>query len=245
MDVLKYFAKSLSRVTIPLGRQLDHDVREIHFDCSAWLNRYPEGVLIGHATPARGETYAVGLEMQGTTAIWKISDFDTAQKGYGKFQLELIGPDDESLHSAIAQTIVLPSLSAKGSGAPPEVLKPWIDEITQMANGSVRFDDEQNLTEEQKATARKNIGVGGNNGTGGVSEEDVFELLNKWGVIQSLQDSDDAYITDDDGSVLTYERDISGQIFATLQRFGLIHSIVDGDGSNVADYDSKVLIYDK
>lgn len=244
MDVLNYCAKSLSRVTIPLGRQLDHDVLAITVDVGEWLTEYPDGVIAGYATlPGNDKSYPLSIEMDGDNAVWTVREGDTAKAGYGKFQVALIGADGKKKHSAIADTIILASLSAKAGETPPDPYKPWMDQVAQDVSGGVRFDKPQALTDEQKKQARDNIGVGA--GTGGVSEESVFDLLNKWGVFQSLQDSDGAYITDDDGAVLTYERDISEEIFAVLQRFGLIHSIVDGDGSNVADYDNAVLIYDK
>ena len=38
----------------------------------------------------------------------------------------------------------------------------------------------------------------------GLDEEALFDTLNRWGVIESLQDGDGAYIADADGAVITY-----------------------------------------
>lgn len=38
----------------------------------------------------------------------------------------------------------------------------------------------------------------------GLDEPALFDALNRWGLIQSLQDGDGAYLTDADGAVLTW-----------------------------------------
>lgn len=161
MDVLNYCAKSLSRVTIPLGRQLDHDVLAITVDVGEWLTEYPDGVIAGYATlPGNDKSYPLSIEMDGDNAVWTVREGDTAKAGYGKFQIALIGADGKKKHSAIADTIILASLSAKAGEAPPDPYKPWMDQVTQDVSGGVRFDKPQALTDEQKKQARDNIGVG-------------------------------------------------------------------------------------
>ena len=71
---------------------------------------------------------------------------------------------------------MLPSLEP-GEEEPPDPVKDWInraegvlEELKQAGAGNVgavRYDQLQNLTEAQKATARENIGAGTGNGEGG------------------------------------------------------------------------------
>ena len=72
------------------------------------------------------------------------------------------------------------------------------DEYLPKDSGSVRFDEDMSLTEEQKAVARENIGAGTGSGSGG---DDIF-----WGEygVTSVSDIDDA-IDEDKEIIIVYQ----------------------------------------
>lgn len=62
--------------------------------------------------------------------------------------------------------------------------------------GSVLYGEPQELTEEQQAQARENIGVE-------YTEDDALSLLSEMGVIDPVADADGAILTDASGAILS------------------------------------------
>lgn len=172
---------------IPIGVQTETGVEPIGFDVKAWLDAY-EGmeVTVWPTRPGEAAAYpAADTQMVGTVLYWYPNEADTAISGSGKVELLGLTADQRKL-SGWCETDVRPT-SLATTQETPEAAKPWVDEVLaaaaeakaqadraeQIANdmsggvvtGAVRYDAAQELTEEQKAQARANIGIVAYDGT--------------------------------------------------------------------------------
>lgn len=185
-----YPIKHLPRC-IPIGVQTESGVEPIGFDVKAWLDAY-EGmeVTVWPTRPGEAAAYpAADTEMVGTVLYWYPNEADTAIAGSGKVELLGLTADQRKL-SGWCETDVRPT-SLAATQEPPDAARPWVDEVLaaaeeakaqadraeQIANdmsggvvtGAVRYDAAQELTDEQKAQARENIGAGTGDGSGSVN----------------------------------------------------------------------------
>lgn len=176
MNEKRFAPCNLNRQAICLGRQGENNALRIEFDCSAWLAEYENAeVKLFYFAPETEEPLRPVLGAEGTDRVWIVSAEDTATAGNGVIELAL---EDEGtgtrIKSATGYTTVLHSPSI-GKEDDPE------------APGYVRYDVDQSgiLTDEQKATARKNIGAGTGdeetgdyikNESGAVKRENIADL---------------------------------------------------------------------
>lgn len=121
--------QDIGRAVIALGRQGDNETRAIVFDVSAWLAQYPAGTIAGYAMPPEGEGYPIALTTRDGMAAWTIRAGDTAQVGRGRVQIVLLGADGERLHSAVGNTMVMPSIAWEAGSEPPEAIEPWTNQL--------------------------------------------------------------------------------------------------------------------
>lgn len=172
---------------IPIGVQTESGVEAVGFDVKAWLDEFDGLALTVWPTrPGEDAAYpAADVELVGTVLYWHPNGADTAVEGVGKVEVLGITGDKRKLSGWCGTMVRATSLGTTQD--PPEAARPWADEVLAAADeakrqadrakeiadnlsggaitGSVRFDMEQELTEEQKAQARKNIGAD----TGGVN----------------------------------------------------------------------------
>lgn len=188
---MKVFETDLCRFSqcvLPLGIQGENLARSVvikvgEYDGDYWaLNvQNPNGVV-----------YPAAVREENGCVVWAITNGDTAAFGSGKAELTLYGKDGEIIKSAIAKTFVHASLPAPTEKMPDPV-QTWIDAAYKVLDelkqagagnvGAVRYDQPQNLTDEQKAQARENIGAGTGNGSGGVDFETDKTLSLKNGIL--------------------------------------------------------------
>lgn len=154
MDERRYTPDNLGRRNISIGKEGTSGAMRIVFDCAAWLAEYPGGVVTLHMQMSGGEKRKPVLGTEGTDRIWAVGYDDTKIAGSGVIELILTdGETGARLKSATGYVIVLQSPSAGTEDEPGEA-------------GYIRYDMEQNLTEEDKARARRNIGAGTGEGNG-------------------------------------------------------------------------------
>ncbi len=172
---------ALERSTIYLGRQLDHNVRQIQFDVKEWLDQYPNATVSGFAVPPDGEGYPITLNLGNGVAAWKIQEADTATAGRGMVQLVLLGKNGEKLHSANAPTMIDASAAASAGTTPPDAAKPWFEELLE----KIRQIEENGVTDEQIADALEEYLK--EHPIGGVKPEDVKKAVRA--ALQEAKDS--------------------------------------------------------
>ena len=166
---------------IPIGIQTENGVESIGFDVKPWLDEF-DGLKLSvwPTRPGENAAYpAADVELVGTVLYWKPNGVDTAIAGNGKVEILAITGDKRKLSGWCETNVKATSLAV--TQEVPEAARPWVDEVLDAADeakrqadraekiandmsggvisGSVRYDEDQNLTEEEKAQARKNIGA--------------------------------------------------------------------------------------
>lgn len=173
---------------IPIGVQTENGVESIGFNVSAWQSVH--GVMdfsVWATRPGEDVAYEVQhTELVGSILYWYPDEVDTSIAGVGKVEVKGTTNDKRKL-SGFCETVVQPSSLAMTQD-PPQAVIPWMEDIKKSAEeakkqadraeeiadnltggeitGSVRFDKPQQLTDEQKAQARENIGAGTGSGSG-------------------------------------------------------------------------------
>ena len=168
---------------IPVGVQTESGVESIGFDVKPWLDEFDGLKLsIWPTRPGENAAYRVAdenMELVGTVLYWHPVLNDTAIAGNGKVEILGITGDKRKLSGWCETNVKASSLAS--TQEVPEAARPWVDEVLEAADeakrqadraeeiandlsggtisGSVRFDRPQQLTEEEKLQARKNIGA--------------------------------------------------------------------------------------
>lgn len=118
-------------IKIDLGYVGENEVSEVAFNFGSWVNRYGEGtVQLLVQRCGDGLPYPVVLDIDGTTAIWKVSNIDTAKVGAGEAQLMYV-VDDTIKKSSIFVFSVVRSLD--DAGDIPEPYESILEQIEQQA----------------------------------------------------------------------------------------------------------------
>ena len=166
---------------IPIGIQTESGVGEICFDVKPWVDAFGSLTLSVWLTrPGENAAYpAADVELVGTVLYWKPNGVDTEIAGNGKVEILAITGDKRKLSGWCETNVKATSLAV--TQEVPEAARPWVDEVLDAADeakrqadraekiandmsggaisGAVRYDEEQSLTDEEKAQARKNIGA--------------------------------------------------------------------------------------
>lgn len=158
MKIVKIAIEEMEQRTIELGQQDDGEVLSVEFDATAWMMECPDGMLAGMVQSPGGESYPIQLDMRGAAALWTVRKSDTTEAGRGRIQLKLLGPRGEEWHSAVAWTLIRPSLRIQGGASPPDPMKPWTDALekarTAAENAAKRADDEAHKLSQIRAEAK-------------------------------------------------------------------------------------------
>lgn len=176
-----YPIKHLSR-DIPVGIQTETGVEAIGFDMKPWMDEFEDlSFSIWATRPGENAAYPVeGVELIGTVLYWHPNGVDTAIAGNGKVEILGLTSDKRKLSGWCETNVKATSLAV--TQEVPEAARPWVDEVLgaaeeakkqadraeeiadrlvgEKATGVVRYDQEQNLSEEEKALVRQNIGAG-------------------------------------------------------------------------------------
>lgn len=75
---------------VPLGVQGESRATEVEFDTRPWFREYPSGTVSAVAR-RDGDTapYPLSLDVADGTAVWQVSDTDTAKAGEGAVELTM------------------------------------------------------------------------------------------------------------------------------------------------------------
>lgn len=112
-----------------LGHCGEENARRVVFDFGLWKEKYGEGNLeLVVQRPGEGKSYPVPLTIEGDTAIWTVTDADTAIPGStGQAVLTYYFADGD-VKSDVWQTEVTESLD-EPDGTPPEPYQDWVDQV--------------------------------------------------------------------------------------------------------------------
>ena len=128
-----YKVNELSQII--LGRQGENNATTIEIDVSEWLAEYPNAT-INILAERNGDTspYIAVTSVADGILRWVITESDTALSGRGKAEIRAT-IDDVIKKSAVAVTIVIPSLEGEPTPTPPEPAQSWVDEVLAAAEG--------------------------------------------------------------------------------------------------------------
>lgn len=123
-----------------IGHMGEKNILQVAFDYTEWEESYGDGTLsLVFQRPGDSVPYPVILENDGTTAVWNVTDTDTALQGEGKGQLVYV-VDEKIKKNAIFRAVVYNSL--EGGADPPTPYERWIDEATVLATETIQARDE-------------------------------------------------------------------------------------------------------
>lgn len=116
---------------IPIGRVGENIVSEIEWNIGVWQEQFGDGILELLVQRNRDTNpYPVALTIDGNSAVWIITDTDTAVNGRGQLQL-VYRVGEKIKKSVIYEFICRVSLGA--TGPVPDGYSDWLDALTQIA----------------------------------------------------------------------------------------------------------------
>ena len=119
---------------LPIGRQLEHGVRQVWFDLSYLIENFGEGTAtLVHQRNQDLAPYIVTTEQTNTNLMWTIDETDTAYEGFGRAEIRWV-VDDDLAKTVIYKTNVQKSLTAQTEV--PEPLESWYDQMLEQIGDS-------------------------------------------------------------------------------------------------------------
>ena len=119
---------------LPIGRQMEHGVRQVWFDLSYLIENFGEGTAtLVHQRNQDLAPYIVSTEQTSTNLMWTIDDTDTAYEGFGRAEIRWV-VDDDLAKTVIYKTNVMKSLTAQTEV--PEPLESWYDQMLEQIGDS-------------------------------------------------------------------------------------------------------------
>ncbi len=114
---------------LPIGRQLEHGVRQVWFDLSYLIENFGEGTAtLVHQRNQDLAPYIVTTEQTNTNLMWTIDETDTAYEGFGRAEIRWV-VDDDLAKTVIYKTNVQKSLTAQTEV--PEPLESWYEALLE------------------------------------------------------------------------------------------------------------------
>ena len=111
MRIVKVGALAPTNRGIPLGVQGENRATQVDFDTRPWFREYPSGTVFAvarrYGDPA---PYPITLDVDDGTAVWNVSDTDTAKAGEGAVELTMTSAGTR-VRSLTFKTLVTASLT--------------------------------------------------------------------------------------------------------------------------------------
>lgn len=122
---------------LPLGRQMEHGVRQVWFDLSYLIENFGEGTAtLVHQRNQDLAPYIVSAEQTSTNLMWTIDETDTAYEGFGKAEIRWV-VDGDLAKTVIYKTSVQRSLTAQTEV--PEPLESWYEQMLEQIGNSQEY----------------------------------------------------------------------------------------------------------
>lgn len=131
---------------LPLGRQMEHGVRQVWFDLSYLVENFGAGTaVLVHQRNQDLAPYIVSAVQTGNRLEWTLDETDTAYEGFGRAEIRWT-VDDTLAKTVIYRTNVAKSLTAQIDI--PEPLESWYDQMIQ------QIGDNQGYAEQAEQSAQ-------------------------------------------------------------------------------------------
>lgn len=161
--VLKYTHEDLVKLPyLELGIEGEGLYRCIEIIIPEWRADHPGAAVSVVARNSIGEAYPVDVQWSGGVLTWIITKADTAHPGYGSFEITMKDANGATGKIPQVPTYVVPSLVSNRETL-PDPYASWASSLMTQANavinGSLRYDVDQELTDNQKQLARTNLDI--------------------------------------------------------------------------------------
>ena len=112
---------------LPIGRQMEHGVRQVWFDLTYLIENFGEGTAtLVHQRNQDLAPYIVSTTQTGNRLEWTLDETDTAYEGFGRAEIRWV-VDDDLAKTVIYKTNVMKSLTAQTEI--PEPLESWYEQM--------------------------------------------------------------------------------------------------------------------
>lgn len=117
---------------IEMGRQGENEAREVWFDLTWLIETYGEGTAtVLHQRSKDDAPYLANVTQDSRTAVWRLTNLDTAFDGYGKCELRwTVG--DTLAKTITYKTVVLKSMAQDAEV--PDAYQSWYDSMIEYIN---------------------------------------------------------------------------------------------------------------
>lgn len=124
--MIVYSVSTLSRTgSINIGYATETGVTQIGFDCSTWLERWPDmTVEVWVTAPGAASAYEAKTHRKGDVIVWEVMQSDTQTPGAGRVEVIGYTADKRKLSATVNTRIDDSMLMAEGT-EPPEAQQPW------------------------------------------------------------------------------------------------------------------------
>lgn len=124
--MIVYSVSTLSRTgSINIGYATETGVTLIGFDCSTWLERWPDmTVEVWVTAPGAASAYEAQTHRRGDVIVWEVLQSDTQTPGAGRVEVIGYTADKRKLSATVSTRIEDSMLMAEGT-EPPEAQQPW------------------------------------------------------------------------------------------------------------------------
>ena len=119
---------------LPLGRQMEHGVRQVWFDLSYLIENFGAGTaVLVHQRNQDLAPYIVSAEQTNNRLMWTLEETDTAYEGMGRAEIRWT-VDDTLAKTVIYKTSVQRSLTAQTEV--PDPLESWYEALLEQIGDS-------------------------------------------------------------------------------------------------------------
>ena len=136
MRIVKVGVLAPTNKGIPLGVQGENRATQVEFDTRPWFREYPSGTVSAVARrdgdPA---PYPLTLDVEDGTAVWQVSDTDTAKSGEGAVELTMTS-GGARVRSLTFKTLVTASLT--DSPVDDDAWYGWLDKAVVKVDETVQ-----------------------------------------------------------------------------------------------------------
>lgn len=136
MRIVKVGVLAPTNKGIPLGVQGENRATDVEFDTRPWFREYPHGTVSAVAR-RNGDSapYPLTLDVADGTAVWKVSDTDTAKAGEGAVELTMTSAGAR-VRSLTFKTLVTASLT--DSPVDDDAWYGWLDKAVVKVDETVQ-----------------------------------------------------------------------------------------------------------
>lgn len=136
MRIVKVGVLAPTNKGIPLGVQGENSATQVEFDTRPWFREYPSGTVSAvarrYGDPA---PYPLNLDVADGTAVWQVSDTDTAKAGEGAVELTMTS-GGARVRSLTFKTLVTASLT--DSPVDDDAWYGWLDKAVVKVDETVQ-----------------------------------------------------------------------------------------------------------